>query len=474
MTTNISHSLVSGLASFFSKLPQFSSNESVELTIALSGGVDSVVLLHVCSQWAKQNDMLSLSAVHIHHGLNEQANAWQKFCKELCKSYDVAFLSKRVELSQKARQSLEEKAREARYAAIDELMLGKDGNSIVLLAQHIDDQVETLLLQLKRGAGPKGLSGMAEFFVSGAGVQYARPFLSLGIAKQDVIHYAKLNNLSWVEDDSNQDSRFDRNFLRNELLPSLTKRWPQFANTVARSAKLCAQQNSLIESLASETLSNIIGSKGELPTKALLALAQALQYEVLRRWTSTYLAKALSHKQAAELISIAESGTDKNGLLSVQGYHCQKFNSALYWVKDTEFCKIAPESYQLKLKDLQSKVLRVNAFSLCANDEHLFIKFEEQASEISEIINTSNSGHLSKLDKTIFNIVPLENTEENTSVCVEFGQLSKKVKIAKNRPSKSVKAWLKEAKVTPWRRLAVPVVSVNQYACLLIDKRKDT
>ena len=200
--------------------------------VAYSGGVDSHVLLHFCASIKLLKD--KITAVYVHHGLQAEAESWAKHCEKTAEGLGVDFLVLRVNAYAKSGESPEEAARNARYAALKSLM---DADDMLLLAQHREDQLETVLLQLFRGSGLRGLSGMPERMAFGQGVML-RPLLN--IPKQAINDYAQAHQLSWVEDPSNQSNDYDRNFLRNAVVPLLKQRWPAIDKTVSRSAKHCA------------------------------------------------------------------------------------------------------------------------------------------------------------------------------------------------------------------------------------------
>ncbi|WP_241651795.1 tRNA lysidine(34) synthetase TilS [Pseudoalteromonas phenolica] len=159
------------------------------LTVALSGGVDSVVLLHLCKTFLdnlEANQSFSVEAIYVNHGLSENAQDWQIFCEQLCLSLHIPFKTKRVNVQPKARQSLEALARDARYQALDEL--AEQGN-LILLGQHADDQLETFLLRLKRGSGLTGLSAMHDEVRLSSGRQCIRPLLH--ISREDIEAFSR-------------------------------------------------------------------------------------------------------------------------------------------------------------------------------------------------------------------------------------------------------------------------------------------
>jgi tRNA(Ile)-lysidine synthase len=209
------------------------------LVLALSGGVDSIVLLHALSI-ARKALPFKLSVHHVHHGLSVNADAWADLCSDFCKQLNIPLIISHVKINKKNGLGVEAAAREARYAALQ-----TDGNNWLCLAHHQDDQAETLLLQLARGAGVKGLAGMAAVDVKR---QLLRPLLD--ISRTEIEAYATQNNLNFVLDESNADTQFDRNFMRHEILPKLQKQYPSVAQTLARSAQNMAAANQLLDELA--------------------------------------------------------------------------------------------------------------------------------------------------------------------------------------------------------------------------------
>jgi tRNA(Ile)-lysidine synthase len=182
----------------------------LSLTLGYSGGLDSTVLLHLLTELKKQEADLSIRAIHVHHGLSKNADAWVEHCRQTCDSLQVDFDVTYAALKPAKQKSLEQLAREARYALLDKL---SDNKAALMTAQHQDDQAETLILQLMRGAGPKGLSAMSASGQLVSGRLILRPLLS--VTRIELEEYARKHQLTWIEDESNSDNRFDRNFLRN-------------------------------------------------------------------------------------------------------------------------------------------------------------------------------------------------------------------------------------------------------------------
>lgn len=210
--------------------------------LALSGGLDSSVLLHALSQIPDLS--APLAAIHVNHGIHADAEVWAQFCQRRCEALGVPLTNLEIKVQKQPGDSLEAKAREARYEAIASQMQAGD---MLLVAQHADDQAETFLLQWLRGAGPRGLAGIPPFRLWRKGWQ-ARPLLDFGRAELE--DYARQHGLDWMEDPSNEDEGFDRNYLRQSILPELKQRWPGLLKTNARSARFCAQADSLCAELA--------------------------------------------------------------------------------------------------------------------------------------------------------------------------------------------------------------------------------
>lgn len=239
--------------------------------VALSGGADSTALLLACvRRWPGQ-----VVALHVNHGLQAAATQFETRCERLCQSLHVPLRVARVQAHPAAGESPEDAARKARYAALVNLC---EGLSHVALAQHADDQVETLLLALSRGAGVAGLAGMSASFVR-MGVQFHRPLL--GVAGPDIRTWLQEEGIEWVEDPTNADTRYTRNRIRAELLPALEAAFPQFRDTFARSARHAAQATELMQELAKQDL-HTVGHPPQI--QALQQLSLARQANVLRHW----------------------------------------------------------------------------------------------------------------------------------------------------------------------------------------------
>jgi tRNA(Ile)-lysidine synthase len=228
------------------------------ILIGLSGGVDSVVLLHLLRQVAPKFSW-QLSALHVHHGISQNADAWVKFCTELCENYNIPLTIEHVDIAPLREHGIEAAARKLRHAAF-----AKQPCDVVALAHHADDQSETLLLQLLRGAGVRGASAMPLYSVRPELVEGAvrtaslksstrsiiRPLLQC--SRQEILDYAVAHQLQWIEDESNADDSYPRNFIRHRVLPLLGEKFPAYRDTLARSAQHFAEASSLLDELAQQ------------------------------------------------------------------------------------------------------------------------------------------------------------------------------------------------------------------------------
>jgi tRNA(Ile)-lysidine synthase len=262
------------------------------LGVAYSGGADSTALLLAAAQrWPGQ-----VTALHIHHGLQAAADEFARVCEDTCKRLNVPLQVLRVQAGNVAGQSPEDAARLARYAALAQAASEK-GLAAVLLGQHADDQVETLLLALSRGAGLPGLASMAARFERG-GMLFLRPLLQIPAAA--LRGWLVEQHIPFVDDPTNADERYTRNRIRARLLPALAESFPQFRETFARSAQHAAQAQALLAEVAREDLVRV----GVPPAiAALQALSAPRQANVLRHWLLECHGATPSAAQLEQLLS---------------------------------------------------------------------------------------------------------------------------------------------------------------------------
>lgn len=246
--------------------------------VAFSGGLDSHVLLSLCKTLRTELNF-NVGAIHVNHGISPHALAWETHCRKICEEYAIEYQTQTLQLHLKAGDSIEEKAREKRYAVFAEY-LGE--NDVLLTAHQQDDQAETVLLQLLRGAGPKGLSAMPAIKPFAKGL-HARPLLQF--TRVDLQQYADAHQLNWINDESNDNTTLSRNFIRHEILSRLQSRWPTVSAAIARSASHCAENQVLLEEFVCELHEQVKGShEHTLSVAKLMQLSAKQQRLILRSW----------------------------------------------------------------------------------------------------------------------------------------------------------------------------------------------
>jgi len=309
--------------------------------IALSGGLDSSVLLHLLVELRNAGRAPALSAIHVHHGLQPQADAWVEHCRRCCAELDVPLEVVRVQVRRAA--SLERAAREARYAAFAERLAPGE---VLLTAQHLDDQAETLLFRLMRGTGLRGLAGMPAARALGPGM-LLRPLL--GIARSELERYAQAHRLSWVEDPSNADPHYARNYLRGQVMPLLQARWPQAGGALARTAAHLSEAQQLLDERADEDLA---GARAGAPfawlpcpsldLAALTLLSPARQRNALRRWLELLGVQMPDSDHWAGWDSLRDAAVDAEPRWQLGLGELRRAGGRVYWL-DADWCAPAPQ-----------------------------------------------------------------------------------------------------------------------------------
>ncbi|MDD0825022.1 tRNA lysidine(34) synthetase TilS [Mannheimia sp. AT1] len=333
---------------------------TTDFLIGLSGGVDSVVLLHLFAR-TKQN----IRAIYIHHGLSPNADSWADFCEQYCKRLNIPFILQKVVVD--SREGIENGARTARYQAFRQHL---QPNEVLATAHHLDDQAETFFLALKRGSGIKGLSAMqAVSFLQN--FTLFRPLLTF--SKAELLSYAQQHQLSWIEDESNADSRYDRNFLRNEILPTLNQRWNGFSQMVARSAQHCAEQQNLIEELLADELADRIGEKNQFSIAGFEQFSQAKQQQLLRLWLEKNGLMMPSQAQLqAVIFELIFAKSDKNPQLKLGDKIIRRYQQAIYITEEIPNIpafeiQLAVET-ELELPYQLGNIIRYNHEIICKKD----------------------------------------------------------------------------------------------------------
>jgi tRNA(Ile)-lysidine synthase len=393
------------------------------LVLALSGGVDSITLLHALSV-ARKTLPFKLSAHHVHHGLSVNADAWANFCTDFCKQLNVPLTISHVKVNKNNGLGVESAARKARYAALQ-----NDTNSWLCLAHHQDDQAETLLLQLVRGAGVKGLAGMAAVDMKR---KMLRPFLD--ISRAEIEMYATQNNLNFVVDESNADTQFDRNFMRHEVLPTLQKQYPSVAQTLARSALNMAAANDLLDELAQSDFLNANSSVGlqasihaALSLVHLSTLSENRVNNCLRWWLGV------------------------NGLPMPSSQLLQQISQQLMHAKlDANIAIKVSEN--LTLRRYQQRAYLVQD---CASNAPINLLWQGE----DEIILPNKTKLI--FSKQIGQGISLRKIE-NAKLRIKFREGSERFLPELGRPRRNLKVMLQNHEMPPWQRDQLPLIFMDE------------
>ena len=372
-------------------------NADSTILVAYSGGLDSTVLLHQLVLLREKWPQLQLRAVHIHHGLSPRADSWVEHCRHQCQTWQVPLDVIKVQVD--AREGgIEASARNARYQAFRQHL---QPGELLLTAQHCDDQSETFLLALKRGSGPAGLAAMPVLHQLGEN-RHLRPLL--GLTRQQLESWAEDHQLSWIEDESNQDARYDRNFLRLNVLPLLNARWPHFSASVARSAALCGEQEQLLDELLAESLAQLVATDGSLHFTPLLNMSAVRRSALLRRWIA-YQHAPMPSRDALDRIwqEVVCSRVDAEPCLRLGNAEVRRYREHLYWltsaqtVRDAQITWSSP--WQPVILPEQLGVVRINEQGTWLrqprSDESVSIRFHAQGH--FHIVGRAGSRPLKKL-----------------------------------------------------------------------------
>ncbi|MBD0784931.1 tRNA lysidine(34) synthetase TilS [Vibrio sp. Y2-5] len=307
---------------------QLNAYSSHRFVLALSGGVDSRVLLSLLVRFREEFGV-SVAAVHVHHGLSSNADHWTECCQAWCDNSDIPLFVERVNLDTQCGESIEKLARDARYSALSKYV---QANDVLLLGQHADDQIETFLLALKRGSGPKGLASMAHSAPFSNGLML-RPLLN--VKRADIEAFAAENHLTWVTDESNDDVRYERNFIRHQITPILSQRWPSIHQAIQRSAELCAEQQALLDELLRDEVGQAFHSDESLKLDVLSTKSDGVRRQIIRQWLANHQMVMPSRKHT-EMIwqEVALATPDANPKLKLGEREIRRFDHRLYCVEE--------------------------------------------------------------------------------------------------------------------------------------------
>jgi tRNA(Ile)-lysidine synthase len=384
------------------------------VAVALSGGRDSVALLAAVAALPAARAREPI-AIHVHHGLSARADAWQASCAALCTSLGMPLVVRRVSVDPADPDGLEAAARRARYEALAGAA-NDAGAAAVLLAHHQDDQAETLLLQLARGAGPHGLAGMPQARVDARGVAWLRPFL--GLPRSAIDDWVRARSLAFVEDDSNALPRHRRNALRLAVVPALARIFPGYPGTLARAATLQADAARLIDDFAAHDLAPL-DDGGRLDVAGLLRLPDHRVRNVLRHFLRR---EGLRPPSSARLEAL------------VRQLACARADARVEFVH-------AGARFGVHRGQLQRRSPAQRAFERAWHGERELVL---------------PHGRLTFVDAVGAGLSA--DAAARAPIVVRSRAGGERLVLDPSRPRRALKAWLREAGLPPWERAALPLV----------------
>lgn len=311
--------------------------------ITYSGGVDSHVLLHLLAKLRECEKIPALTAIHINHQLNPRASEWVEHCRRICTELNIEFISETVQVINDG-DGIEAAARAARYAAFEK-HVGSD--ELLLQAHHRDDQIETLMLRLLRGSGVAGLAAIPAQRALGRG-QLFRPILSW--SRADVLAYAHEHALQWIDDDSNRDDRYDRNFLRLNVLPIIEQRWPAYRATLSRVVTQADEAAQLLDELARIDLQSSINEENALSLDACKTLRVERRGNLLRYWIQQKNLPQPSREQLQQVLAMAHARIDAQPCVMWPGVEVHRFRNYLYAMAQLPPLPIEPVDIEWNLQ----------------------------------------------------------------------------------------------------------------------------
>lgn len=351
--------------------PLFSILEQRKLLIAYSGGLDSHVLLHVVSRLPD----FSVRAIHIDHGLQEASPWWGRHCRDICQDLNIPLEVVSLNLKVPAGESVEAYARNQRYQAFEDRLLEDE---VLLTAHHQNDQAETLLIQLLRGSGGAGLAAMPMMTGFSKG-NHMRPLLN--VSREQLEDYADEHQLSFVEDGSNADLRYDRNYLRHQILPQIEDRWPACYRTLSRAALIQGETQRLLEGYVAQDLENMLGSvTGTLSVEKLIQCEPERRRALLRQWITSSGFMSPSAKKLQHIVSdVLFSAVDANPCVHWLGAEVRRFQGDLYVMAPLS----EHDSSQVFFWDLEMD-LTIDSLSLSLSLESLGAWAQKVATDYSQ------------------------------------------------------------------------------------------
>ncbi|WP_159714327.1 tRNA lysidine(34) synthetase TilS [Blochmannia endosymbiont of Camponotus nipponensis] len=438
-----------------------------KLLLSYSGGLDSTVLLDILTILRNRGSKsisspLILRAIYVHHGLSSHAKIWADHCLEQCKTRDIPFSVIHINCydAENKRCNIESLARNLRYKQLYNHLYSDE---VLLTAHHMDDQVESVFLALKRGSGPAGLSGITKNILHADKYRLLRPLL--GCSRKQLEIYAHKKKLTWIEDDTNMNIRFDRNFLRIKILPSIYRRWPCFNRVVARTAQLCRDQEELLDELLSESLRKLIDtSDGSLLFRPILQYSIPKRQALLRRWLRNFSMKIPSYQIINRIWQeVVLSRKDATPMLQLDQYLCRRFRQKLY---------ILPINMRSSLNRIKLSWNKINSViilphnlgALMCQPLDIDICSSKSILDVDLDINLALNGSPNFFKKSIKVLtccyIRPPNSDEKISII--FGHVDGLLYILGRNHGRYLKKIWQELGVPPWLRSRIPLLFYNK------------
>ena len=391
---------------------------SRKFLLAFSGGVDSVVLLDLLVNVLKESDALRI--IHINHNLNEHSNDWAQFSSEICEKYDLPLICESVEPKRHGK-GLEADARELRYQSFRDVI---QDDEYLLTGHHQDDQMETLLYRIFRGTGIDGLRAIRREIKFGKGFLY-RPMLN--ISREKIEEYAQLKNLKWIYDSSNDDSSYDRNFLRKDIIPSIKKRWPSVENKVSRLSVIAEQNQLLLNELAIEDVGH-------------LKNYNHLDIETLSEKSYPRIINIFRFMIKKNNMSVPSMQVLNEGIKTLM--HSKSKSPSMTWNDNTI------RRYKHRLYFLNSALNSPNDLS------------NEMSWDIKKTINLGKN--LGSIQARFLNGEGISLNRCPSNLAIKYRKGGEEIKPSGHKITKSLKNLFQENNVLPWVRDKIPLIYVDQ------------
>ncbi len=386
--------------------------------VGFSGGIDSTVLLHELYLQSLKNK-IHIRAIHINHNINKYSNKWSKHCKKICKKLNIKLIIKKIDILIK--NNIECSLRKIRYNIYKKNKLNKE---IILTAHHKNDQCESFFLALKRGSGPKGLSGIKKKIKINKKIIIYRPLLKIN--KKKIKKYAVEKKLIWIKDNSNTNIDFDRNFLRLLIIKKIVKKWPYFLSSVYRSAKICLEQEKILNYLLKKKTKKII-YKNTLNFKKILKLKKNIAFLIIRKWINLNNKLMISYKLINYIWKKFIKLNNKTYFqIFLKEFLINKYKNTLYLTK--KYKNINKKTFLWK--NIKKK------FYLPYGNGYLKINVNKKKTKKS-----------------------IRQPKKNELVYIKFN-IKNRINI-KNKKKKIKKIW-QEKKIFPWERKYIPIIFYNK------------